>query len=93
MPAFMVEVEDSFTVAGRGAVISGVLVEGALPPVGTMVAIHAEKRPTVHALFSGKSFSPPQSRVIDMLLRGLSKEDIPPGSRITDALPDSPDMP
>ena len=94
MPAFTVVVEDAFTVPGRGALITGVLVDGSLPPVGTTVAVHAEDKPTVLALYSGRPMLPPQPPGrADMLLRGLTKEDVPPGSRITDAPADSSDMP
>lgn len=93
MSAFSVEVKQSFTVAGRGVVIIGVLVAGTLPPFGAMVAVHVANRPTVRTRFTGQSFTPLPSRSIDMVLRGLRKEDIPPGSRITEAAPDPPDTP
>ena len=86
MPKFTVIVEDTFAVRGRGTMITGVIAEGELPPLGTTVAIHAEGRPTIYALFSGIPMLPPHPREqADMLLRGLSKEDVPIGSRITDA--------
>ena len=94
MPAFTVVVEDALTVPGRGAHIVGVLVDGTVPPVGTTVAVHAEGKPVVLALYSGQAMLPPQPpERADMLLRGLTKEDVPPGSRITDAPAGSSDMP
>jgi translation elongation factor EF-Tu-like GTPase len=88
---FRFAVEDVFAIKGRGALVTGKLTGGEKPKIGASVLIEVAGRTPVRSVVIGRPTycgpvhgRPPRPvEADDLLLRGVSKEDVPIGAVIT----------
>jgi translation elongation factor EF-Tu-like GTPase len=92
--AFALVVEDSYEIKGRGVAVLGRFTGGVRPPAGTRLVVAVTNRPPIQAVLAGRAFLHPSGQTAPpadqdlILLRGVSRDDVPVGAVLTLAAPD-----
>jgi translation elongation factor EF-Tu-like GTPase len=91
--AFTQVVVDSYEIKGRGVSVIGRFTGGVRPPAGTRVVVAVASRPPIRAVIAGRAVWHPIGQTEPpadqdwILLRGVSRDDVPVGAILTLAAP------
>lgn len=79
---FEMIVDHAIAVPGRGVVVDGRIIIGAVPQMGAEIIVHAEGKAPTRAQLRGREMGFREPGV-GLLLSEVTVDDVPPGTRIT----------